>query len=191
MKRDQTCTPGSNLRIRSDPQHRGDIFFQVDRTIQCKKCVDLCEFNRKSVLLCVYLRLMVEGGWRGWGGRVDEVCVEAGVTHYVCVFSWLSWADEGWMVTMAFSTTDSSSPYWITLYLQLHVCDGCVVEWFWVLQNLENLVWFGSKQVEVCLCRSVLCQVQLGSLWCGWGEMSKQERTHLDDGNDLRRVIWM
>lgn len=41
----------------------------------------------------------------GLGGRLDEVCFQTGVTHYVCVFS--CWA-EGWMVIMAFSTTVSS-----------------------------------------------------------------------------------
>lgn len=48
----------------------------------------------------VYLRLM-----GGLGGRMDEVCLQTGVTHDVCVFS--CWA-QGWMGIMAFSTTASS-----------------------------------------------------------------------------------
>lgn len=69
--------------------------------IQCK-CVDAksaCLSSIETRAVCLF------ASRGGLGGRMDEVCFQTGVTHYVCVCS--CWA-EGWMVIMAFSTTTSS-----------------------------------------------------------------------------------
>lgn len=134
-----------------------DDILQVVETsdgLICSKC-----FNAK----CAFFLSLIEkravclfASHGGLGGRLDEVCFQTGVTHYVCVFS--CWA-EGWMIIMAISTTASSRFSGWKDMLQARLIELFGHFFIYVLINVsmypgkmfESTVW-SDQQIYLLLC---------------------------------------
>lgn len=91
------------------------------------------ELEKKKRAVCLFAS---HGGLGG--GRMDEVCFQTGVTHYVCVFS--CWA-ESWMVIMALSTTASSR-----------------------FSGSQSVLWLRQG----CIWMAVSTGLWIYLNWCGW-----------------------